>query len=241
MWAYDGWADLLGLGGEVRTPERTMPRALAVGTLAVAVVYLAVALGAARVLGLSGLSAAGSGADMAAMRVAELTLGSGARRAMSALIFVSATGGAMASILTHSRAFVPMASDGTFFRSLGEVSERGVPTRAVLSMGLLGAVYVSSSTFEQLTDAFVVGYYPFYALAVIGMWRLRRTDGPAPFAAPLQPLWAVIFLSLTAVLVIGSLLELDSSAALAFGVLALGVPISLAYRRLGAGSAVTPR
>lgn len=230
MWAYDGWADLLGLGGEVRAPERTLPRALVIGTLLVAVVYLAVALGAARVLGLAGLRAAGSGADMAAMRVAELTMGPGARTAMSALIFVSATGGAMASVLTHSRAFVPMASDGTFFRSLGEVSERGVPVRAVLAMGALGAIYVSSSTFEELTDAFVVGYYPFYALAVIGMWRLHRTEGPAPFSAPLQPLWAIVFLALTAVLVLGSLLDFDTSAALAFGMLALGVPISLAYR-----------
>lgn len=230
MWAYDGWADLLGLAGEVRAPERTVPRALVLGTLLVAVVYLAVSLGAARVLGLSGLRAAGSGADMAAMRVAELTLGGGARTAMSALIFVSATGGAMASVLTHSRAFVPMASDGTFFRSLGEVSERGVPARAVVAMGVLGALYVLSSSFEQLTDAFVVGYYPFYALAVVAMLRLRQTDGPAPFAAPLQPLWATIFLALTAILVIGSLLELDVSAALAFGVLAAGVPVSFAYR-----------
>src|SRR5437016_6987844 len=42
LWAYDGWGDLSFVGGEVRDPERNMPRALVLGTLSVIAIYLLV-------------------------------------------------------------------------------------------------------------------------------------------------------------------------------------------------------
>ena len=231
MWAYDGWADLTALAGEVKDPQRTLPRALVLGTMLVALAYLGVVLGDARVLGLSGLRSSGSGSAMAAMRVAEATSGPPGRTALSLLVAISATGGAMASMMTHSRAFLPMATDGTFFRGLGVVSATGVPVRALLVMGGLAALYLLSGTFESLTDAFVVGYFPFYALAVLSVFRWRR-EPSVGFLAPLHPLPALLFLLGAAMVIVGSLLDVGPSTALAFGVLALGIPISLAYRRL---------
>src|SRR5207249_1091945 len=40
MWAYDGWGDLSFVGGEVKDPERSLPRALIAGTGAVVAIYL---------------------------------------------------------------------------------------------------------------------------------------------------------------------------------------------------------
>lgn len=231
MWAYDGWADLTALGGEVKDPQRTLPRALITGTLLVALAYLGVVIGDARVLGLEGLRGAGTGARMAGMLVAEATFGDAGLYALGLLIAISATGGAMASMLTHSRAFIPMATDGTFVRSLGTVSERGVPTRALLAMGALSLLYLGSSSFEQLTDAFVVGYFPFYALAVLSIFRFRRAPSEG-FRAPLHPLPALVFLGGAAMVIGGALLRFDASAGIAFAVLALGVPISMVYQRL---------
>src|SRR5690606_36684908 len=42
LWTYDGWADLTFMGGEVRDPSRTLPRALLGRTLAIIVIYLIV-------------------------------------------------------------------------------------------------------------------------------------------------------------------------------------------------------
>ena len=139
----------------------------------------------------------------------------------------------MASVLTHSRAFVPMATDGTFFRALGVVDGRGVPARALLALGVLGAIYVVSSSFEALTDAFVVGYFPFYALAVLSVFTGRATLPEGSFRVPLFPLPPLIFLAGAAMVIGGALLELSSSALMAFGVLLSGVPISLLYQRAG--------
>jgi amino acid transporter len=232
MWAYDGWADLTALAGEVREPRTTLPRALVLGTVLVGVSYLLVVAGAGRVLGLEGLRNAGSGANMTAMLVAERTAGTLGRQALALLIAVSATGGAMASVLTHSRAFVPMATDGNFFRALGVVTERGVPARALLVLGALGAIYVGSSSFEALTDAFVVGYFPFYALAVLSVFNARDTLPEGSFRMPLFPLPPLLFLMGAAMVIGGALLELSTSALMAFAVLISGIPISILYRRL---------
>lgn len=236
MWAYDGWADLAALGGETRAPGRTLPRALLFGTLAVAALYLLVNLAYARVLGEEGLRASGSGSAMAAMRLADLTLGETGRRALSGLVLVSTVGGCMASLLTSSRAFVPMATDGVFFRALGAVEpRRGVPRVAVVSTSLLGCAYVLSSSFESLTDAFVVGYFPFYALAIVALMVLRRRepDLARPFRVPLYPLPPLVFLLGAACVLGGAIGDLSVSSAAAFGIMLSGLPASWLYGRWG--------
>ncbi len=234
MWAYDGWADLASLSGEVRAPEKNLPRALVAGTLAVAAVYLAAVGGAVRALGLDGLRSSTTGADMVAARVARATLGAAGQTALSVVVLVSCVGACMASLLTGPRVFVPMATDGVFWPSLGAVSPRtGVPTRAVLVSAAIGCVFVAVRSFEQLSDAFVVGLFPFYAAAVAGVVRLR-TKEPAlarPFRVPGYPWVPGAFLAGAAAVMAGALLDADRNGLLALGVVLAG----LAFERRGRG------
>ncbi len=228
MWAYDGWSDLSSLSGEARDPERTLPRALVAGTLSVCAVYLAANLGYARVLGLDGLRASTTGVDMAASRLASATLGDVGMRALSALVFVSCVGACMSSLLTGPRVFVAMATDGVFAPWLGVVSPRsGVPVRAVLVSAALGCVYVSARSFEQLTDAFVVGLFPFYALSVAAVIKLRRTEPTMerPFRVPGYPWVPAVFLAGAAAVMVGALADADRNGLLALVVLAAGFPV----------------
>ncbi|UJR82345.1 APC family permease [Sandaracinus amylolyticus] len=236
MWAYDGWADLSSLAGETRDPSRTLPRALVVGTLAVGVAYLLANLGYARVLGVEGLRRSTEGSGMAAAHLATLTLGAAGRALLASLVLVSCVGGCMASLLTNSRTFVPMATDGVFVEWLGRVWARtGVPANAIVIGAILGAAYVSSRSFEQLTDAFVVGYFPFYTLAVLGLFRMRakEPDLPRPFRVPLHPLPAIVFLIGAACVMAGAATGLDGSSAIAAIVIAAGVPVSFVWLRAG--------
>ncbi len=236
MWAYDGWADLSSLSGEVRRPEKSLPRALAVGTLAIVAVYLAANFGYARALGLDGLRQSTIGDHMAAAHLATLTVGAAGRRLLSAVILVSCLGGCMSSLLTGSRVFVPLATDGIFLRWLGAVSPRTrVPSRAVLVATALGAVYVSVRSFEQLTDAFVVGYFPFYILAVAAVFVLRAREPslPRPFRVPGFPVTPALFLVGAFTLLWGAFHDVDRTALYAFAVMLAGLPVGLLwiYRR----------
>lgn len=237
MWAYDGWADLSSLAGETKNPGRTLPRALVAGTVAVGIAYLLANLGYARVLGLEGLRRSTTGSGMAAAHVATLTLGAAGRATLASLVLVSCVGGCMASLLTNSRTFVPMATDRVFFGWMGRVTERtGVPVNAIVVGAILGVGYVSSRSFEQLTEAFVVGYFPFYALAVLGLFRMRRREPalPRPFRVPLHPLPAIVFLGGAACVMAGAATGLDGSSAIAAAVILAGVPVSFLWLPLTA-------
>ena len=235
MWSYDGWADLSRVSGEVRDPARTLPRALILGTVAILVIYLLANLGYARTLGLDGLRRSTVGESMPAAHLAMLTLGAVGRSMLGALIFVSCLGACMTNLLTAPRVFVPLAADGLFLASLGRVSERhAVPARAIGVAAFVGAGYIASRSFEQLTDAFVVGFFPFYMLAVLAVFRLRRTepDLPRPFRVPLYPLVPAVFLIGAGCLMIGALLDADRTAFFALGIMLAGFPVQWLWRRL---------
>jgi len=223
MWAYDGWADLSMLAGEMRDAERSLPRALALGTLAIVTVYLLANFGYARALGLGGLAGA---KEIPAAAVARVALGDRGPTLLALLVLVSCAGGAMTSLLTNSRIFVPLATDGLFIRWLGEVSPRtGVPARAVLVSAGLGITYVLFRSFEQLTEAFVVGFFPFYMLAVGAVYVYRRRGEPRPFAVPGYPVTPAVFLAGATALMIGAIAGADPTALVALGVVAIGVTL----------------
>jgi APA family basic amino acid/polyamine antiporter len=237
MWAYDGWADLASVAAETRDARRTVPRALVVGTLAVGAIYLAVNFGYARVLGWSGLATAGAGVEMPGARLAQATLGAMGARALASLVVVSCIGGAIASLLTNSRALVPMATDGTFVRALGRVDPlSGTPRTAVVITSVLGALYIVSESFEELTDGFVVGYFPFYALAIIALFVLRRTepDLPRPFRVPTA--LPLVFLAGAALVLGGALLDDAGRMLVPASVLLLGVALSFVRRAPASGA-----
>jgi len=239
MWTYDGWADVSSLAGESRQPGRTMPIALVAGTGVVTAVFVLVNVGYLHVLGAGGVAASGSGSEMVAMRAAELSLGEHGRRVLAALVFTSCLGTCMVGILTGSRVYVSMASDG-FWRWLGHVSPRtGVPARAVVIGCGLGIVYLSFRSFEQLTDSFVSGMFPFYMLAVVAVLLLRRRQPelPRPFRTPLYPLLALVFLLGASALLWGAARDVHGIAFAAFGVMLLGLPLGFALsRRATAGA-----
>lgn len=244
MWAYDGWADMASLAGEARDPGRTLPRAFIAGTLVVTVSYLLVNLGYARLLGTEGVRAATQGTDMVAMRAAEVALGPGGRRALAWLVFTSCLGACTVGVLTGSRVYVSMASDGLLFRRLGRVSpQSGAPTPAVLLTSSLGMLYLSMRSFEQLTSAFVAGMFPFYLLAIVAVLVLRRRE-PAlarAFRTPFYPAVSLTFAIGASALLWGASRDSGPLTLLACAFMLLGLPIGYVTARFSARALSTPR
>jgi basic amino acid/polyamine antiporter, APA family len=177
MWAYDGWADLTFVAGEVRDPGRALPRALLLGTGLVVVVYLAVIAGYYFALNLQEIAASELVAADAAARV----MGRTGQTAVAAMVMLSAFGALNGSTITGPRIFWAMADDGLFFRKVAAVHPRyNTPHVAIVLCAALGIFYVSFQTFEQLADAFVLGIWPFYALAVLAVFVLRKKEPDVP-------------------------------------------------------------
>lgn len=230
LWAYDGWADLTFVAGEVKDPERTMPRALLGGVAIIVVIYLLVNLAYLWVMRVDEMAAS----DLVARDTALRIFGGAGAGVIAALVMLSTFGALNGSTLTGPRILYAMADDGLFFRPIAHVHAKfQTPDFAIILCSLLGIGYVSIRSFERLAGDFILGIWPFYALAVGAVFILRRTrpDLRRPYRTVGYPIVPLVFL-IASVLMLGNSLIRDTAPTLLdFGIILFGIPVYYIWRR----------
>ena len=230
LWAYDGWSDVGFIGGEVKNPQRTLPRAFLAGTGLVAGLYLIVNAAYLMVVPLDQMP----GSKLIAADVAEAVLGGVGVVFVSGAVALSTFGTLNGSMMTGPRIFYAMAEDRLFFRRFAKVQPRhGTPGAAIVLSAVLGVVFVSIRTFSELADQFVIGIWPFYALGVLSVFVLRRKrpDVPRPYLTWGYPFVPALFLC-AALFLLGNYLVSKPLLFLGnLGVIATGIPVFLLWRR----------
>jgi amino acid transporter len=230
LWAYDGWADVAFVSGEVKDPQRTLPRALFFGTAIVVVSYLLTNAVYLKLVPLERMH----GSPLIAADAAYLILGTAGVVFVSAAVMVSTFGTLNGSMMTGPRIFYALADDGLFFRQLAAVHPRyGTPAGSIALAAVLGVIFVSIRTFADLADQFIIGIWPFYALAVAAVFvlRRRRPDLHRPYRAWGYPVVPVLFL-ISAVYLLGNyMLTEPTTFAADVGVILTGIPVYLFWAR----------
>ncbi|HZF68324.1 MAG TPA: amino acid permease [Gemmatirosa sp.] len=225
LWAFDGWADLSFVAGEVRDPQRTLPRALILGTLAVIAIYLLANLAYLAVMPVAEIRQS----RLVAADVAERLIGGVGVVFVAVTVMLSTFGTLNGTLLTAPRIFFAMADDGLFFKRVARVHPKyESPYVAILLTAALGVVFVLLRSFEQLADAFVTAIVPFYALGVGAVFRLRGRDDYRPsFQVPGYPVVPALFVLGTLALLVNALIDPASRWATAgtLGVVLLGIPV----------------
>jgi basic amino acid/polyamine antiporter, APA family len=120
-----------------------------------------------------------------------------------------------------------MAEEGLFFRVMTRVHSRyQTPYVAISLAATLGIVFVLTRTFEQLADTFVLSIWPFYGLAVAGLYRLRRRpDLKRPYKVPGYPVLPAVFIAGVAYLVGNALFTDPVWTSVTFAIVLAGIPV----------------
>jgi APA family basic amino acid/polyamine antiporter len=174
MYAYSGWNAATYVAEEIRQPERTLPRALILGTLLVAALYLAMNVAFLYALPLSLLKGVLSVGATTAMAL----FGTGVGGLFTAIMAACILSSVSAMVIVGPRVYYAMAADGCFFRDAARVNVRWqTPSRAILYQALAAGVMVVMASFAGL--AYYIGstLVFFAALATAGNIRLRRRAG----------------------------------------------------------------
>jgi basic amino acid/polyamine antiporter, APA family len=232
LWAYNGFQDMVCIAGEVRDPGRVLPRALLAGNVAVIAVYLAANAAYLYVLPYGALRASPLVASDAMVRV----LGGTGAAAVAAMVMISTFGALNGLVLTQPRVFYAMAKEGLLFAPLARVHPRfATPHVAVASFAAVAVAGVWSRTFEQLAEAFVLGVFPFLALAAAGVLALRRRrpDLARPYRTPGYPVVPLVFVAGTLWVVVSALIARPATTLGGIGLTLIGVPVYLLWRRAG--------
>jgi basic amino acid/polyamine antiporter, APA family len=225
LWAFDGWADLSFVSGEVRDPRRVLPRAIIIGTLAVIAIYLLANVAYLAVMPVEEIRRS----KLVAADVAQRLIGAPGVVFVAVTVMLSTFGTLNATLLTAPRVFFAMADDGLFFRRVASVHPRfGTPYVSILLATGLGIVFVLLRTFEQLADIFVTAIVPFYALAVAAVFVLRRRAGyTPPFRTPGYPVVPALFIVATLFLLGNAILDPTSrwGTLAVLGIILVGIPV----------------
>ena len=225
LWAYDGYADLSYTSGEVKDPERTMPRALIGGTCAVILIYLLANIAYLAVIPVEEMRRS----RLVAADVAERVLGQPGVYFVGVTVMLSTWGTLTGSLFTSPRIFFAMAEDRLFFKGVAKVHPTfGTPYVAIGINIVLGVIFVLVRNFEQLADAFVTAILPFYGLGVASLFVVRKRAGYAPaFRTPGFPIVPLLFVFSVLYLLGNALIDPASRGptALTLGIVLLGIPV----------------
>jgi basic amino acid/polyamine antiporter, APA family len=234
LWAYDGWQNVAPLAGEVRDPQRNLPRAFVGGTLVVAALYLFVNAGYFYALTPVEIASVPASSSVAT-EVLKRFLGPVAVSLTAVALMVSSFGALHASVLANSRIPFAMARDGLFFRSLVRLSPRSnVPIRAILAQAAWASVLALSGSYDTLTDSVIFASWLFYGLVTASLFVFRKTmpDAARPYRAFAYPLVPMVFLCVTAALLINTFVAAPRQAILGVALLTAGLPFYWYWSRL---------
>jgi amino acid transporter len=172
LWVFDGWADVTYVSGEIKRPERNLPWALIIGTLLVLTIYLLANFAYFHMFDVRQIA----GSRLIAADTAYRVIGQTGVVWISLAVMVSAFGTLNASVMTGPRTIFAMADDGLFFKQLAVVHRRfKTPHVSIVLVSLLAVLFVLLiGNFNQLSDMFVLGIWPFYVGGVLAVYTLRR-------------------------------------------------------------------
>ena len=220
FFSFGGWWEVMRIAGEVRDPQRTLPRALTIGLASVMLIYTAATLSFIYVIP---IPAVADGQGFVA-QVGEAIVGTGGGAAVALIVIVCILGSLGTMQMVAPRLYFAMAEDGLFPAAAAAVHPRlGTPTRAIATQAVLASLLVGLGTFDTIVAYFVFITVVFIAATVGSVFVLRRRD-PA-FHVPGYPWTPLVFLLMVAVLLALLVLNNPLQALLGLGVVAAALPV----------------
>ena len=230
FWAYDGWVYITWVAGEVKDPQRNLPRSLIIGLVTVGVVYLvinAVYLYALPMTGIAGVTAVAQAAAVS-------MFSSGAARWLALMIALSCFGAMASCILSGARVFYAMAEDGVFFRALARVHPRWrTPVMSLVLQAIWAAALALSGRYDQLFTFVMFMMVLSYVMTTAGVFVLRRKmpNAERPYRCTGYPWLPAIYVVLGGLWFFNALYERPKEALIGIGIVAAGVPFYFYWRR----------
>lgn len=226
LWAYDGWQNVTPLAGEVRNPQRNLPRAFVGGMLVVGALYVCANLAYFYALTPDQIGNVSVHSSVASEALAA-TIGPAAILVILGILMISSIGSLHASVLANSRIPYAMAREGLFFRALAVVSPgTRVPVRAITAQAAWASILVLLGNYDELTDSVVFASWLFYGLTAGAVFVFRRTlpTDDRPYRALGYPYVPIAFLLVTTWLLVNSFIADPHRALVGSLYIALGLP-----------------
>ena len=225
MFAYDGWIHVGTLAGEMKNPQKDLPKAIAVGLLIVITVYLLVNAVFYYVVPVNQVA----GNLNVSMDVADKIFGGVGGKIVTIGILVSVYGGMNGYTMTGMRVPYVMGQEKTlpFSNFFAKLNKAGVPWASGLVQYIIACLMMLSGQFDAITNMLIFVIWFFYCMVFIGVMKMRKTrpDLKRPYKVPLYPVIPLIALVGGAFILISTLIQQFTTTAIGIIITLIGVPI----------------
>ncbi len=239
-WAFDGWNNINFVAGEIKKPQRNLPKALILGTLITTTLYVLINYIYLYALPINQMA----GEVRIAEKATSALFGSGTAGLISAIVIISTFGSLNGSILTGPRVFYAMAKDGLFFKRVSKVHPRfHTPGFSILIQALWACALTLTGTFEQIFTfaMFVSVIFWIAAAAAVFTLRKKRPDLSRPYKTWGYPFIPALFIAASFGILINTLLEKPMEALAGLTLTALGLPAYFIWKRRSSQNSVNEK
>jgi len=230
LGAYDGWIEVTYVGSELRRPGRDLPLSVLFSTVLVGLLYVGVSVAVLYVLGRE--TAAKS--SLVAADAMKVVLGPAGGAALTVAVLISTLGCNNGIVFTAARIPYAMALRGNFFAWAGRLNRRyATPNTALIVQGFWASLLALSGTYNQLITYMVFVSFLFYAMSCAAVLVLRRRE-PAlarPYRTWGYPVTPVVFILFSGYLILNTIRETPTDAAIGATLLLAGLPVYWYCRR----------
>jgi APA family basic amino acid/polyamine antiporter len=230
FWAFDGWVYVTWVAGEIKDPQRVLPKTMVFGLLLVAGIYLLINAVYLYALPITQVAKEETIAQAAAVAL----FSPGAARWLSATIALSCFGALSCMVLSGGRVPFAMARDGAFFHSMGHLHPRfRTPAVSLIGLSALAIVFALSGTFDQLYTYVMFIQVLSYAAAVVGLFVLRRTrpEIPRPYRCTGYPFLPALYVLFAGAWALNAVVTRPKESLIGTGIVLLGAPFYWFWRR----------
>lgn len=230
LWCYDGWNNLTYIAGEIKEPQKNIPRALVLGTLAIILIYVLTNLAYLYVLPIAEIAKS----DLVAADAMQRVFGAQGGAITAVIVMISTFGIVNTTTLTTARLYFAMAKDKLFFANFADVHPKyRTPGKAIMIQGVWSALLTFSGTYDQLFTYVVFAGWIFYVLGGFGIFILRRKNPNAqrPYRVPGYPLVPILFIIVATWFVLNTIIEQTADSMVGLLLVVAGIPFYLYWKK----------
>lgn len=223
LFAYDGWQFVSFVAGEIRDPQRNLPRGIILGVFIVIVVYVSASLAYIYVLGQPRIAAS----ERVAADAMSAMIGPTGATLITLAILSSTFGAISANVLAAPRVFFAMGRDGVLFPQLAAIHPRfETPANAIWALAIWAGLLTLTGGYEHLITMSGFANWIFFTMVVLSVMVLRRKhpDWERPYRVVGYPFTVIVFVLVSSAFVINTLVASPASSLMGLGLLLLGVP-----------------
>jgi len=223
LWAYDGWNNVSMVSSEIKNPQKNLPIALILGSLAVMAIYLGANIAYFYVLSAGAVATS----DRVAAEMMRQIWGTSGANAVSIAAMISIFAALNGSILSGSRVPFAMARDKLFFPSIAKVHPKYfTPANSIILLSGWSMLFILTGKYEQLITSVIFASWILYGMATASVLVLRRKrpDLVRPYKTLGYPFVPIVFVLVAGALIVSTLIESPRESLIGVGIILVGIP-----------------